>query len=415
MRKRYLSVAVAALTFLAVAAMVSDVSDAEEAPDEVHYSYGDTVQLHYPHTDGAVLSWTVYLQTSSGTEVLTFGNQTVVSIDSVIGIDMIRAVLTATLEDASDTKVYEVHPIPISQDADDDDGRYTVRFLDGTRTIGTTVIDGDDIFEYGEDPFFEVPDPPEREGYTFLGWYTLDGTGMEVRLGESDHMEPVYSDVDYYAKWVDNGTGSGGGSGGTVVVEETHLVTFQADPGLYCTVNSSGEGFVNFTVSVYEGFHYGGVRVASDAGTVSGSGMVYTLSGIDSDVTVTVTGDRLFAVAYHVPDGTVVSAAGYGDNPGLVSGGPLLMTVDGPGSMEVFVFMGSRDVSADCVRGDVISIAEVTGDILVLVNDTTPVDPSPGPDTPEGPAEGRGEPFPWWIVAVVAAMLLVYIVLRSRS
>ena len=409
MGKRCLSTIIIVVTLAVAFVSISEAVDAEDAPDEIHYCYGDSIQLHYAHTDGAELSWTVHLLSSSGTETRSFGNEESITIDSVQGLDLIRATLTATLGGVSDTKTYEIHPVPISEDDDDADGVYTIRFLDGSKIVGSTTINGHCSFEYGEDSFFEVPDTPEKDGYTFLGWYTIDDSGREVRLGEGDHMEPVYSDIDYYAKWVDNGTGSGGGSGGTVVVEETHLVTFQADPGLYCTVNSSGKGFVNFTVSVYEGFYYEGVHVVSDVGTISGSGMVYTLTGIDSDVVVTVTGDRMYKVTYHVPKGTTVSTSEYGDNPELVSEGPLLMTVEGSDNMEIFVFMGSMDVTGECVRGDVIFIGDVTGDVFVLVNDTTPVAPGAGSD----------DRFPWWIIVImfvaVIAILLVYIVLRHRS
>lgn len=410
---------------VALSPSLFESSEADGVPDAVHYCYGDIVHLAYPYDDGAQISWEGYVVTTSGDRIPLDEIGDDIHLD-VTDASLIHVVQTATLGLEIDTKTIEVRPVHLSADTEDDDGVYTIRFLDGSREVqDPVVIDGETSIEYGVDRFFDVPAAPGRSGYTFLGWYHQDGSGKEVRMSAGEEYEPVYGDRDYYAKWVANGTGGdtpGGDPSGPVIVEETYTVTFETEPGLYYTLNSKGSGFVNFTVSVYDGFHYRDVTASADAGVLDASGMVYTLSGIDSDVTVTISGDRLFAVAYHVPDGTVVSAAGYGDSPGLVSGGPLLMTVDGPESMEVFVFMGSRDVSADCVRGDVISIAEVTGDILVLVNDTTPDEPAPGPDTPdtpEGPAEDRGEPFPWWIVAIlmaaVAAMLLAYIVLRQRS
>ena len=123
-----------------------------------------------------------------------------------------------------------------------------------------------------------------------------------------------------------------------------------------------------------------------------------------TDITVTISGERMYAVNYRLPEGISVYANGYGDNPELVSGGALNMSVEGSDGMSIFVQMGSEDVTDEYVSDGVISIPDVTGDLFVLV-----VGDSSGSD------DGG---FPWWVLVVIVLIIAVAVVavvyLRSR-
>lgn len=72
----------------------------------------------------------------------------------------------------------------------------------------------------------------------------------------------------------------------------THTVTFQVTPGLQYSVDSNSGGRVVFTASVAEGFVFeGSLRVTSNAGTLTHVEGIYTLSGIATDIVVTIDGD----------------------------------------------------------------------------------------------------------------------------
>ncbi len=398
------SIGILAVLFLAATVLITGGSVVAADEDvEVHYCYGETAVLEYPRDDEVSVSWDISLYDSDGSLVDSRSMEGVKISFSLEGVA--SALVTQTVSDGSitDTKTIRIQAMHVNQD---DDELFVVTFHDGNRVIDSHEIDGTWMVHPGE-AFVYLPDTPVRVGYTFLGWFHLDDDGAEVPF---DPYEPVYSDMDVYAKWVGNGTGTGGDDqGGSVVVEGTYLVTFQVDPGIYYTITSSGKGFVSFTVSVFDGFHYGDIRVSSDGGDLDPIGGVYTLAGIRSDVTVTISGERQYAVSYHIGSATA-HVEGYGDNPSLVASGPLLMTIDGPESMEIFVFMSSKEITGECVRGDVITIADVTGDLFILVVDTT----APAP-TPEG---SDGDGFPWWVVAlflaIVVFILIVYLI-RNRS
>ncbi|HOP72006.1 MAG TPA: InlB B-repeat-containing protein [Thermoclostridium caenicola] len=87
---------------------------------------------------------------------------------------------------------------------------YTVTFNSnsgnaGTSPISITVPEGRSIGH--------LPQPPERPGYTFMGWNT-QANGRGTPFTEST---PVTSDITVYAQWKANASGgsSGGGSSGS--------------------------------------------------------------------------------------------------------------------------------------------------------------------------------------------------------
>ena len=388
----------ATVVMLLLVPAISLSADADEAPEATHYCYGETLTLKYDRSDDVDVAWewTKYVEDS---QEKGSGTGTEIRID-LSGVDLVEVTQTVSKGVHTDVMTIRVKAMHIKYDANDDDKRYTVRFLDGNRVLHSDVLDESSLVESGM-PFVIVADAPQKDGFTFLGWYYRDGNGKEVSF---DPYEPVTSDMDVYAKWVGNGSVPGGDDSGTVVVGGTHIVTFKTEPGLYYTVNSSGKGAISFTVSVYDGFHYRDVKAVSDKGTVNMVGTTYTISGISSDITVTISGERMYAVNYRLPEGISVYANGYGDNPELVSGGALNMSVEGSDGMSIFVQMGSEDVTDEYVSDGVISIPDVTGDLFVLV-----VGDSSGSD------DGG---FPWWvlvaIVLIIAVAVVAVVYLRSR-
>ena len=387
-------VAVAALSFTA------PVYADDSGYDEVHYCYGEIADLTYKYTDDPEVTWDVTVY--KGDEVVTTKTESGKSISvDLSGADYAVVVQTVKEGWATDSMRILIKAMHVIED---DDKRFTVTFHDGSDVVHVHEIDSTWMVNPDRPLFVYLPSTPVHDGYTFLGWYYQDASGKEDQF---DPYEPVYSDMDVYAKWVNNGSGSQGGQGGSGSVDvDSHVVTFQTEPGMYYTVMGKGQGFVSFTVSVIDGFRYEDISVTSDSGTVTYQNGAYILSGITRDTVVTVTGERMYTVEYHMPDGVSVSAHGYGENPGLVSAGPLVMVVSGPSDMVITVLMGSEDVTDRCVSGDTVSIGEVTGNLFVLVVSTSA-------------AQDSGDGFPWWLVALaivlIAVVAIVYMYLRFRS
>ena len=392
------------LFVLAVAASMLVLSAPVMADDgtEVHYCYGELAVLEYEYKDvaeGVTVNWTVETY-SDGSLVSSkmYSDKPTISVD-LTGVDYAMVTQTAIKGSAEDSKTIRIEAMHVK---DDDDAKFTVTFHENDKDKHVREIDGT-LMVHPNELFVNPPEVGSRDGYTFLGWYYQDASGREVQF---DPYEPVYSDMDVYAKWVNNGSGSQGGSGTGTVDVDSHVVTFQTEPGMYYTVMGKGQGFVSFTVSVIDGFRYEDISVTSDSGTVTYQNGAYILSGITRDTVVTVTGERMYTVEYHMPDGVSVSAYGYGENPGLVSAGPLVMVVSGPSDMVITVLMGSEDVTDRCVSGDTVSIGEVTGNLFVLVVSTSA-------------AQDSGDGFPWWLVALaivlIAIVAIVYMYLRFRS
>ena len=226
---------------------------------------------------------------------------------------------------------------------------------------------------------------------------------MMIEIEENPDAQPEYPDPD------DPNPDPSPGGTHTVVVNNTHVVTFDTAAGLSCDVVSNSNLRLTFTVSVTDGFTFapGSVKVSTDGGNISEGDGVYVLSGIRSDIKVTVSGDRMYSVTYDLPEGADVTVEGYDEPPSLVKGS-FEALIDFDASHTVTLIMGSADVSADYVEGDTISVPEVTGDLRITVE----VEPEPAP------VPDAGDEFPWWaVVAVllaVIAVLVVYIVLSRR-
>lgn len=180
-----------------------------------------------------------------------------------------------------DVQVSETNTYKIVRHLDHDE-HILITFQDGYSgaLIEAVSISDSTLIEVGDD-FVRMPAQPSREGYHFDGWFTSDGQRF-------DPKEPVTEDTAVYAGWT-----SAGGSGHPIYVDKTYVVTFDVAPGMDYTVFSSGKT-VTFTVSAAEGFELDGdPRVSASAGSLSNDGLTYTLSGISSDVVVTIDGDTV--------------------------------------------------------------------------------------------------------------------------
>ena len=100
----------------------------------------------------------------------------------------------------------------------------------------------------------------------------------------------VFGDIDVYAKWL--GTGSDSTSS-SVTIDRTRVVTFDVCTGLEYTITGNTGTTISFEISVVGGYELkdGTLSVTATSGSVTGSGMNYTLSGINTNITVTIDGE----------------------------------------------------------------------------------------------------------------------------
>ena len=269
-------IAIMALMVSTVALMPA--SDADVIQDDVLYCYGDHPTL-LPFFNDSETQWSAEDQEGKAVSVVVDSETGVASID-LTGHD--EVIVTQVVGDqTARARLIAVH---MSLDDSDGDGEHNVRFYDMGSIIHTHTIDGSTVVALGE-PHVEFPEEPSREGYTFGGWYTdpsfADGS-------EFDGLGVVRGDIDVYAKW--NPT-SNSGSGGSITIG-THLVTFECSSGLTYSIVERGNNFVSFTVSVMDGFDVdeSTIEVEANGTTLQPVDGIYTISGINSDIHVTISG-----------------------------------------------------------------------------------------------------------------------------
>ncbi len=280
-----LAISVIAAVMLAVPQFLPDV---DAADGDVWYCYSHDLAFYYEGgtADLDDVEWTA-VGIVDGVErplTVTVDEDSTVWMayldrEEVSECDSIRVTQTVVRGDAraSETQTF----IPVRHI--DDGGLIRVVFHDGYTggIVDAASIMPNTVVRYGDD-FVTLPDAPVRQGYEFAGWFTGDGQRF-------DPGAPIAEDTDVYAHWTYVGGGSGGG---TVIIDDVHVVTFDVIAGLKYTVGSVTSGSVTFTVSVAEGFTLEGEpEVASTGGTLSNDGMTYVLSSIDRDIVVTIGGD----------------------------------------------------------------------------------------------------------------------------
>ena len=257
-----------------IAALVQiPASDAEDGQDDTYYCYGDHPKL-MPKYD-VDSEWEAVSE--DGTKLIPQDNADgSVTID-LTGHDIVYVTQTVG-DEVAKAKLIALHL---------GEGTIVVNFHDRGSIISTYEITGETIVREG-DLFVITPEDPTRDGYEFGGWYT---DSSFVANSAFDPRDVVTSDMDVYAKWIPVNTPSGGDSGH--ISSGTHTVTFQCDEGLTYNVVSNSNGTVSFTVSELTGYDviWSTVKVDADSYNVTYSNGVYTISGIHSDVIVSISGE----------------------------------------------------------------------------------------------------------------------------
>lgn len=282
--KRVIAVTVIMLiSVLSVAAFSADDSDgaSQVTDDSTWYCYGDHPTFIFPeYSDGVVVTWDI---TDSDGNPITpeSSSEDRVQVD-LTGKDRITVTQTVSGQGVEgDSITIQVIPLHIPTGTS-----YRVVFHDGGNIVDMQYIDNTTVIEVGDD--HAVAPIIDKDGYEFQGWFDEDG------VNEIDLTQPITGETHLYAKW--KYTGVSGGSSDTIVVSDTHTVTFNTSVGLECTPSEPGSNSLMFTVSVIGGYELiGAVSVTSTGGTITqvADGQ-YLLSGIDSNIIVNITGETVF-------------------------------------------------------------------------------------------------------------------------
>ena len=265
------------LAVIAAAAVLAPAVDAEETvQDDVIYCYGNHPIL-IPNFNDSDSVWKAVDE--DGTEI-----EVQVSENGSATLDITGCTKVIVTQKVGD-KVAKSTLIPMGLGF----GKYVVTFYDRGYVVDDYEINGYTTVRQG-DVFVVLPVEPARDGYSFEGWYTTstfeDGT-------EFDPKDVVTGDIDLYAKW--SATSSSGGSGSTTV--GSYLVTFDCVAGLTYSITDRGSDFVSFTVSELPDYQVieGSIEVEANGNPVSPVDGVYTVTGINTDVLITIDGDLMFS------------------------------------------------------------------------------------------------------------------------
>lgn len=269
---------------LIIAPMI--LSEDSEALDDgtVIYCYGDNPILAYEYEqlDTIEVRWSAVDE--SGESVAcsaSVGFSTTVHLADVGYGSEVTVTQTVFSNGAIvDSMTITLIPLHIGDDS------YEITFMDGANILVTQTITNRSWIIQGNDHVI-MPATPEKDGYTFGGWF-VDSSFTK----EFDPKAPITGDVVVYARWI--GTGNGGNSS-TVVVGDNYTVTFQTDTGLEYDIDAQTSSSVSFTVSVVGGYELiGSVSVTSTGGTITqvADGQ-YLLSGINSNIVVNITGETV--------------------------------------------------------------------------------------------------------------------------
>lgn len=357
-------------------AVTADVDADTWNPEETWYCYGDLMLLKYPYDPiGLTIEWVVTCYSGG---VLSdehhYSGATIAA--EVGGFDIVHVVQVVSDGDESDSKSIEV--IPLGMRSSD---KITVRFMDGTREIAKEILDGSKSVMLGT-TFVDLPEDPSKTNYRFIGWYSDQSCTQRF-----NPLIPILGDITVYAGWESAGSSSS-------VEVSGFIVTFNAAEGLLCDVTAKGDRAVSFTVSVKDGYRFDTDSITASVGItrITPVGGVYTLTGINGDTTIEVTGDRLFNVTYDL-DNIVLTSEDLGDDHLKASFSPSF----GWSGVSIKVIMGGADVTSSSVNGSVVSIAEITGDVIILAQSDLP-----------------------WIYIVIAVLVVIAIiaailVVRTRS
>lgn len=348
-RALILPLIVALMAFPAVCAYDSD---ADWAPEETWYCYGNIMTLEYPYdTTGLTVEWIIE-KYKDGSIVGTENNEGKKIYTNVSDIDTAHVTQKVTSENGeSDSKSIEVIPLGLGPGDE-----IKVRFMDGTREISRFVLDMNRSVLFGN-TFVDLPPDPSKNGYRFTGWYTDPACTQRF-----SPLVPVLSDTVVYAGWESTG------SSGSIEVSG-HIVTFNVADGLEYEVTGTGANAVSFTVSVKNGYRFdtGSITASVGVDRITPVNGVYTLAGISKDTVIDITGDRLYAVSYDLKNVSLSSEDLERDSL-KASFSPVF----GWSGMDIRVIMGGADVTSEYVDGSAVSIPELTGDVIIIAQADMP-------------------------------------------
>ena len=352
-----LTVVLLAVLSSAVVCLQADESDADPATG-TWYCYGSTMIMQYPYDPtGITVTWTVtpYIGDAAQTAIVLEGPNMEQPIDASWTHATVEQVAVKDGDRASSTTdVIFVH-------AESD---ITVRFWNLGEIISARTLDSTTSVKLGN-AFVDVPPAPTRNGYTFMGWFS-DSACTQV----FDPRTPILSDQDVFAGW----SASSGDNPGTKVEVSGYMVVFQAVNGLEYDIVERTDNSIEFTVTQSEGhtFDMSKVRVLANSLPLTPDGEVYTISDIDRDIYVTITGIELFSIEYNLknvdlscPDGPMYSVTASGPYHAEVS------PASGWKGLSIKVYMGGRDVTESCVDGGTISIEKVTANVVIVAEATS--------------------------------------------
>lgn len=282
--------AVAVMCLVAVLAVVGISDDVEADDGDAFYCYSHQMTFEYTGTtpDLEDVRWTAVgvvdgVEEEMEVTLVEGSDSWAVTLDSdhVSECSEVRITQTVVRGDETLSETNTFYPV---MDLGEDEV-LTVAFYDGVSDLPVfRPITEKTVVPVG-DNFVEVPSVPQRDGYSFAGWFTSDGE-------EFDPKKPVTSDTNLYARWMSAGSG-----GQSVTVDNIFVVAFQVQEGFDYRIESVESDGVVFTVTVRDGYSFAGdPEVTTTSGKITVDGDRYTLSSITSNAVVTIVGNPIYDV-----------------------------------------------------------------------------------------------------------------------
>ena len=282
--------AVAVMCLVAALAVVGISDDVEADDGDAFYCYSHQMTFEYIGTtpDLEDVRWTAVgvvdgVEEDMEVTLVEESDSWAVTLDSdhVSECSEVRITQTVVRGDETLSETNTFYPV---MDLEEDEV-LTVAFYDGVSDLPVfRPITEKTVVPVGDD-FVEVPSVPQRDGYSFAGWFTSDGE-------EFDPKEPVTSDMNLYARWM-----SASGGGQSVTVDNIFVVAFQVQEGFDYHIESVESDGVVFTVTVRDGYSFAGdPDVTTTSGKITVDGDRYTLSSITSNAVVTIVGNPIYDV-----------------------------------------------------------------------------------------------------------------------
>lgn len=274
---------IAILVVLSAGVFLISDAEGEVIEETTYYCYGDDPIIVPTMGTSTKETWTVTLE--DGTPVPWDPNDDRGDGSITVHIADCNSTVKVVQTVNGDSAVVNLIPLHLKANDADGDGNHQITYYDGAKIFETVYITNNTLPSEG-DNHVGVPADPSKNGYTFEGWYTDPHFSED---SEFDPTQPVFGDIDVYAKWL--GTGSDSTSS-SVTIDRTRVVTFDVCTGLEYTITGNTGTTISFEISVVGGYELkdGTLSVTATSGSVTGSGMNYTLSGINTNITVTIDG-----------------------------------------------------------------------------------------------------------------------------